>query len=424
MKPASLIRCLTLLLINAGWGMMLQSQILYRIGPEHADCRNAIELYDTIYGPTTPPIGGGAVVEFNSHRSDLHSFEKEHNTVWYIFEVDGYCDLLLDIIPISKRDDYDFILFKYEGPETCELIKERKITPVRSCISRNDTAIGSRTGLSYEGKEEFIHSGPGASYAKAFPVKKGERYLLVLDNVYPNGDGHYIHLQYRNCKEPPAEPVEAPSNFLNLSVRDASTLQPIEATVILINRSALRSGAPAQEEWESTTGIVVKLERQSSYQVIVKAPGYFQFTDQVRTGNNYETFLKTASLHRIEVGKSVSFSNILFMGGSDQFLRESYPVLDDIIETLKDQPGIELEIIGHVNQPLNARGGNTPAQNQSLSERRAQAVYNYLVRKGIAANRLSWSGKGSSEMLFPYAATEEEMQANRRVELMIKKQGN
>jgi len=413
-----------ILLIAIGLTGTLKSQILYRIGPEHADCRNAIELYDTIYGPTTPPIGGGSVVEFDSHRADLYSFEKEHNTVWYLFEVDASCDLLLDIIPLSKGDDYDFILYRYQGPETCDLILRREIKPVRSCISRNDLTIGGRTGLSYDAKDEFIHSGPGSSYAKALPVKKGEKYLLVLDNVYPNGDGHHLHLKYRNCGETPAEPAEKPSNFLNLSVRDGSTFEPLKARITLTNRSAARSGASPQTEWDSISNIITPLEQQSTYQIIVKAAGYFQFTDQVRTGNDFQTYLKTASLHRIEEGKSVSFSNILFLGGSEQFLRESYPVLDDIIQTLKDQPGIEIEIIGHVNHPLNSRGGNTAAQNQSLSERRAQAVYSYMVRKGIAAGRLSWSGKGSTEMVYPYAATEEEMQANRRVDLLIKKQGN
>jgi outer membrane protein OmpA-like peptidoglycan-associated protein len=412
------------LILLFGLAGTLQSQILYRIGPEHADCQNAIELYDTVYGPTTPPIGSGSSVEFNSHKSDLFSFEKEHNAVWYLFEVDTYCDLLLDIIPLSKADDYDFILFRYQGSETCELILHRKITPVRSCISRNDTAIGSRTGLSYDAHDEFIHSGPGASYAKALPVKKGERYLLVLDNVYPNGDGHRIHLKYRNCSETPVEPEEKPSNFLNLSVKDASTFEPVEAQITLTNKSASRSGAEPLTVWESTSNVITKLDQQSTYEIVVKAQGYFMFTDQIRTLNDFQTYRKTALMNKIEAGKSVSFSNILFFGGSEQFLRDSYPVLDNIIQTLKDQPDIELEIIGHVNQPLNTWGGNTTAQNQSLSERRAQAVYNYMVRKGIAASRLAWSGRGNSEMVHPYAANEEEMQANRRVELLIKKQGN
>ena len=413
---------MVIVLLSTGIQMAV-GQILFRIGPENADCHNAIHLYDTVYGPTTPPTGYGEIMEISSHRNDLYSFEREHNTVWYTFDVYEDCDLLLDIIPISVKDDYDFLLFRYEGENTCEMIRERNLLPVRSCISRNDTTIGSRTGLSYEAKDKFIHSGPGPSYAKALPVRSGERYLLVLDNVYPDGNGHYVHLKYRNCREPEPEVKVTPSNFLNINVRDAETHEMVNAEIILINRSVPR-GEEATQRWEETGSLIIKLERQSNYQLVVKAPGYFQFSDQIRTGSDYQTYLKTVNLNRIEEGKKISFNNILFFGGSDQFLRESYPVLDDIIQTLKDQPGIEVEIIGHVNDPYNSRSGMTPAHNQSLSERRAQAVYNYLVRRGIDTTRLSWTGKGNSEMIFPYAINEDQMQANRRVELFITKYGN
>ncbi|MFO7722298.1 MAG: OmpA family protein [Bacteroidales bacterium] len=398
-------------------------QVLYRIGPEHADCPNAIELYDTVYGPTTAPVGPGEAMELSSYRNDLFSFEQEHHTVWYLFEVPDHCDLLLDIVPLSEQDDYDFLIFKYIGDETCRLIRDKKHKPVRSCISRNDLKIGSRTGLSYEAKEEYIHSGPGPSYAMALPVKAGERYLLVLDNVYPGGNGHHIHLKYRNCHEPPHVEPDPPSNFLNLNIRDANTLQMIDGDISLINRTASKS-EEATQRWEGTGSLITRLDRQTTYQIVVKAEGYFQSTDQVKTGADYQTYLKTIHLNRIVEGKKVSFSNILFFGGTDQFLRESYPVLDDIIQTLTDQPGIEVEIIGHVNEPYNNRSGNTPAQNQTLSEKRAQAVYQYLIRKGVDAKRLSWVGKGNSEMIYPYANTEDQMQANRRVELYIKKYGN
>lgn len=403
--------------------MITDGQVIYRIGPENADCNHPIQLFDTIYGPTTAPEGSGKTLEFSSVKNDPYSFETEHNTVWYFFEADADCDLSFDIIPLSLKDDYDFILFRYEGPATCQQIKERVLLPVRSCISRNDTTIGSKTGLSSGGVDEFIHSGPGSSYAKHLPVKAGEKFLLVLDNVYPNGSGHHIHLKYRNCHEPAPPVVEVPSNFLNINIRDASTFQMVPAEIHLINKSIPKPGEGTQR-WDTTGSLITKLDRNTTYQIIVKAQGYFQYTDQVKTGADYQTYLKTVHLNKIEEGKKVSFSNILFVGGSDQFLRESYPILDDIIQTLKDQPGIEIEIIGHVNEPHNNRSGQSATQNQALSERRALAVYNYLVRKQIPTNRLSWVGKGSTEMIYPYASSEEQMQANRRVELLIKKYGS
>lgn len=401
----------------------LSAQKLYRIGAENGDCQYAIELLDTIFGPTTPPLGPGSVPEFNSTKHDLHSFELEHHTVWYFFETPDNCDLLLEVVPISVKDDYDFILFKYEGDKTCEDIRERRIVPVRSCISRNDTSIQSRTGLSYTAKDDFIHSGPGPSFARPISVQKGEKYLLVLDNVYASGDGHYLYLKYRNCRAPEPVITVQPSNYLNMNIRETGTLKPVKARITLTNKSAAGSDTGTQV-WEDSSALFIKINRNTQYQLLVQAPGYFQFTDNVKTGADYQTYLKTVNLVPIKEGKKVSFSNILFVGGSDQFLRESYPVMEDIIQTLKDQPGIEIEIIGHVNEPYNNRSGKSAAENQTLSEKRAFAVYQYLIRKGIASSRLSWQGKGSSEMIYPYASTEEQMQANRRVELYIKKYSN
>lgn len=398
----------------------LNGQSIYRVGPEHADCKNAIHIYDTIFGPTTPPSGYGKIMEFNSYLGDPYSFEKEHNTVWYRFTVPRTCDLLFDIIPTSIDDDYDFLLYRWKGDNTCELIKNREITPVRSCISRNDPSIGSRTGLSYDAEKDFINAGPGASYANALPVEKGESYILVLDNVYPNGDGHTLHLKYRNCKEEEPDNAVEPSNYLNLTVRNSETFEKVKANIYIINRSRPRSEQDTTF-FEMTENIFIKLDRQSVYEIIARSPGYFQQTDQLRTYSDYQTYLKTMHITKIEENKSISFNNILFHGGSDKFLRESFTVLDDIIQTLKDHPGIEVEVIGHVNAPHQFFGRTSRAQNQSLSDRRAKAVYDYLIRKGISTNRLSWSGKSNREMIYPYAETEEEMQANRRVEILIKR---
>jgi OOP family OmpA-OmpF porin len=69
-----------------------------------------------------------------------------------------------------------------------------------------------------------------------------------------------------------------------------------------------------------------------------------------------------------------------------------------------------VEVAGHTDSV------GTDSYNQGLSERRAQAVVNYLVAKGINASRFKARGYGESE---PVAdnATDEGRAENRRVEL-------
>ncbi len=89
-----------------------------------------------------------------------------------------------------------------------------------------------------------------------------------------------------------------------------------------------------------------------------------------------------------------------------------YPILDEDIKTLKNDPNLKVRIEGHCD----IRG--TDEYNQKLSERRAKSVYNYFVSKGIDQSRLSTIGYGRSRPLVPNT-TEENMYQNRRVEVKI-----
>lgn len=90
---------------------------------------------------------------------------------------------------------------------------------------------------------------------------------------------------------------------------------------------------------------------------------------------------------------------------------EAAATLDQMAETLKEWGDIKVEVAGHTD----SRGRD--AYNQRLSARRANAVRDYLIGKGIDADRLSAKGYGES---MPVADnnTEEGRYKNRRVELV------
>lgn len=401
-------------------GIWANAQGLFLLKPENADCENAIEIYFNEYGPTTPPKGYGDLMEISGEPLDPYSFEEEHNTVWYKFTADSSCFLDLEISPLKVSDDYDFILYEYKGEETCKLIKERQLLPVRSCISRNDTSVQGKTGLSMNATDTFIHSGPGASFAKSLAVTEGQQYLLVLDNVYPNGDGHNLKISYNNCKKKEEVKVEEPSNYLNINVKNPSTNELVPATIIITNKSGYRDSNNV-ETFESVSSLFIKAEQQTTYIILAKADGYFQSKKMVKTGTDFQTYLMTLELLPIVEGEKISFSDIYFQAGTDRILRDSYDVLDDIVATLLDQPDIELQIIGHVNEPYNQKRKQSKTYLMKLSEDRAKAVVKYLTKKGIDPSRLSFEGKSNHEMVYPYARTEDQKQMNRRVEFLIKK---
>ena len=87
-----------------------------------------------------------------------------------------------------------------------------------------------------------------------------------------------------------------------------------------------------------------------------------------------------------------------------------YPLLDDVVRILKSNPGMRLEIQGHTDNVGSAR------YNMKLSQKRAEAVRQYLIQRGIAPSRLKAVGYGMTRPVTSNA-TAEGRAKNRRVEL-------
>ena len=76
---------------------------------------------------------------------------------------------------------------------------------------------------------------------------------------------------------------------------------------------------------------------------------------------------------------SASFENIEFDFDSSNLTDESYPILDQVVSILKDNPTwSSLKVKGHTDST------GPESYNQGLSERRAQAVADYLVSQGVS----------------------------------------
>jgi OOP family OmpA-OmpF porin len=108
---------------------------------------------------------------------------------------------------------------------------------------------------------------------------------------------------------------------------------------------------------------------------------------------------------------AVALRNILFDTGKATIKAESAAALSAIVELLKNDASLRLEIQGHTDNT------GTPAANRSLSQQRAEAVRDYLVTKGgIAAARLTAVGLGDTKPVAPNTDDAGRAQ-NRRVEL-------
>ena len=111
---------------------------------------------------------------------------------------------------------------------------------------------------------------------------------------------------------------------------------------------------------------------------------------------------QTISLPNIEFEPA---STVLAAGGKDN--------LEKVVSFLQNQAGVKIDVFGHTDSQ------GKDAYNQKLSDGRAKSVMDYLVSRGIAAERLSSKGFGETQ---PIASneTKEGRAKNRRVELLIR----
>lgn len=112
-------------------------------------------------------------------------------------------------------------------------------------------------------------------------------------------------------------------------------------------------------------------------------------------------------------GDLIKLENIYFFNNSAKTVPKSEPTLYELFCVMNDNPKLKIEIQGHICC-------KRPDQYEVISTARARAVYNYLVRKKVNRERMTFKGYGVSRPI--HAIPEKnamEEDENRRVEILI-----
>jgi len=183
----------------------------------------------------------------------------------------------------------------------------------------------------------------------------------------------------------------------------------------LANETLIFIGDKAKKEISVTTGkdgkAKVLLPEGDTYDV-----KYREFTEQVnytKVAIPSKPGAFTFNLNiKFEPEKVYTLKDVHFDTGKATITSGSFPSLNELVGALKAKPTMTIEIAGHTDNV------GTPESNQLLSQDRANSVKQYLVSKGIAANRLTATGYGDTQ---PIASNDDEegRQQNRRTEVRI-----
>lgn len=162
----------------------------------------------------------------------------------------------------------------------------------------------------------------------------------------------------------------------------------------------------------STVGVYSAQVEAGTWPVAVQADGYISDNKTTTIIANETVSLSFALRSALRAGEVMSFDNIYFASGSSNLKPESYPILDSVAILLRDNASARMQIAGHTDSD----GGES--SNQTLSENRARSVYQYLVSKGIAGNRLTTIGYGEANPVVPNNSAANKAR-NRRIEFTV-----
>ncbi len=132
------------------------------------------------------------------------------------------------------------------------------------------------------------------------------------------------------------------------------------------------------------------LKPNTDYVFIAAKQGYLNGKERETTkGLEKSTDFRTI-IYLSPVDQVIELPNIFYDFAKWDLRPESMVSLDRLVETLNDNPNITIELMSHTD----SRGTNE--DNDILSQKRAQSVVDYLISKGIVANRLQAKGYGES----------------------------
>jgi peptidoglycan-associated lipoprotein len=171
------------------------------------------------------------------------------------------------------------------------------------------------------------------------------------------------------------------------TVKDEKTDLPLaDATV----KSISSDGITIDVKTDKSGMFRSPLKASTDYVFVASHAGYLngkerQTTKGIDRSRDFKITILLAS-----TAKPIELPNILYDFAKWDLRPESMVALDNLVETLNDNPNITIELMSHTD----ARGNE--ADNMVLSQKRAQSVVNYLIEKGIAADRLEAKGYGKT----------------------------
>lgn len=386
------------------------------------DCLFAVQLQqDVVYGPTSAPKGAGRLMEIQASKTNPKVVEYEHNSVWYKFQVPYNGELEIEINQTNPADDYDFMVFKYTDVYFSNNLMQGKIMPVASSLTAVDTTLipvkkdpkvkgkagaaaakpaaakpeagkaGAKKdakaaapaytiGMKHTAKSFFLPKDSIARDIKSIKVRQGETYYILLDNLSANGSGHTIKVSLYADVLLPLVKVVAPGSKT-----------PVDVDLVVLEKNT--NNRPVVQN-PNFKGDRIAFVPGFDYTLYAKRQGYFSVYKEFNSNVFKQDTLLNIVMNRCAKGSTFTLDDIYFTEDGKQLLGKSDSVLTEYLMLFMNHPDVQFLIKGYVP----TYGDVTMESDQEISLERALTVKNFLMSKGIAAERMTVAGMTPTEI--------------------------
>ncbi len=357
-------------------------------------CFNAFEIH---YPLERNDFARTEITMDNRKVNALYYLYQDKYTFWYKLIVHEETTIDFSVTPSNEKDKYRALAFKYGGADFCDKFVNRTVDPVdvqRSPIFEEDGRM---------------------TYRNTIEASAGDTFYISVLSLNGEDCGHRFYTESRQ-KSMTMHAVHQPCyNFVYLDVPDFSQA-----------RMPLTDISLDLDYWDNEETLSEQETEITPENATNKSPkpGY---------GDISSIEVESEDKNLISVGDRLILNEVYFYNNTYAFKPGADKELDELVAFLVANPTIEIEVQGHsanntedIRPDPNFKGHgkewNFKGSAFELSEKRAEAVRNYLVSAGINKNRLTAKGYGDTRKRVPEAATFEEFEKNMRVEALVIKQ--
>ncbi|MGE4290553.1 MAG: OmpA family protein [Salinivirgaceae bacterium] len=194
------------------------------------------------------------------------------------------------------------------------------------------------------------------------------------------------------------------------TIKDATTLQPIAATIRIIDGQGneITSANSNAKTGVFTTSFIAG----DDYNVEVMADDYWFYAEKLYSNQivTFKNLKKDILIKAITVGSIIPMNTLNFASGSAEIPATSFPELERLLKVLRKNPSVKIDVHGHADD-LEIR-----ETQEDLALERAKIIAKYLIANGY--NRVKYSGHANTKPIADND-TETGRAQNRRVEIVV-----